>query len=203
MDATAKKLLKLLDSDDLELRVSAAQVFSELGISSKPVIKALGNCLREPYEPIQLAALKGLARLGPTFRESVLMHAISRLVFHAHSPNIQASWVKLGAVGLQHCLRAGVNDIGGTLMNETITRSAGAIHGQEMPPETLESLIRDAGRVPRQRTTLYDPPPQERRVAAIDRPALKPTVITLARGYENDPKNKRNLLHPDLGSELP
>ena len=64
MDATAKKLLKLLDSDDLELRVSAAQVFSELGISSKPVIKALGNCLREPYEPIQLAALKGLARLG-------------------------------------------------------------------------------------------------------------------------------------------
>ena len=64
MDATAKKLLKLLDSDDLGLRVSAAQVFSELGISSKPVIKALGNCLREPYEPIQLAALKGLARLG-------------------------------------------------------------------------------------------------------------------------------------------
>ena len=64
MDATAKKLLKLLDSDDLELRVSAAQVFSELGISSKPVIKALGKCLREPYEPIQMAALKGLARLG-------------------------------------------------------------------------------------------------------------------------------------------
>lgn len=64
MDATAKKLLKLLDSNDYELRVSVAQVFSELGISSKPVIKALGNCLREPYEPIQLAALKGLARLG-------------------------------------------------------------------------------------------------------------------------------------------
>jgi len=147
--------------------------------------------------------LKGLARLGPTFREAVLMHAVSRLVFHAPIPNIQASWVKLGPVGLQHCLRAGVNDVGGTLMDETITRSAGAIHGQEMPPETLESLIRDAGRVPRQRTTLYDTPPQERRVAAIDRPALKPTVITLARGYENDPKNKRNLLHPDLVSELP
>ena len=64
MDATAKKLLKLLDSNDYELRVSVTQVFSELGISSKPVIKALGNCLREPYEPIQLAALKGLARLG-------------------------------------------------------------------------------------------------------------------------------------------
>ena len=147
--------------------------------------------------------LKGLARLGPTFREAVLMHAVSRLVFHAPIPNIQASWVKLGPVGLQHCLRAGVNDVGGTLMDETITRSAGAIHGQEMPPETLESLIRDAGRVPRQRTTLYDTPPQERRVAAIDWPALKPTVITFARGYENDPKNKRNLLHPDLVSELP
>ena len=64
MDATTKKLLNLLGSDDLELRVAAAQVFSELGISTKPVIKALGNCLREPYEPMQLAALKGLARLG-------------------------------------------------------------------------------------------------------------------------------------------
>ena len=64
MDATTKKLLNLLSSDDLELRVAAAQVFSELGISTKPVIKALGNCLREPYEPMQLAALKGLARLG-------------------------------------------------------------------------------------------------------------------------------------------
>ena len=66
MDATTKKLLNLLSSDDLELRVAAAQVFSELGISTKPVIKALGNCLREPYEPMQLAALKGLARLGAT-----------------------------------------------------------------------------------------------------------------------------------------
>ena len=146
--------------------------------------------------------LKGLARLGPTFRESVLMHAVSRLVFHAHIPNIQASWVKLGPVGLAHCLKAGVNDVGGTLMNETITRSAGAIHGQEMPPEILESLIRDAGRVPKQRTTLYGTPPEERRAAAIDRPALKPSINTLARDYANDTKNKRNLMRPGPLSEL-
>ena len=140
--------------------------------------------------------LKGLARLGPTFRETILMHAVSRLVFHAHIPNIQASWVKLGPDGLHHCLRAGVNDVGGTLMNETITRSAGAIHGQEMPPETLESLIRDIGRVPRQRTTLYGTPTEERRAAAIDRPALKPSVNMLARDYAFDAKIKRDLLRP-------
>ena len=64
MDATTKKLLNLLGSDNFELRVAAAQVLAELAISTKPVIKALGNCLREPYEPMQLAALKGLARLG-------------------------------------------------------------------------------------------------------------------------------------------
>ena len=147
--------------------------------------------------------LKGLARLGPSFREAVLMHAVSRLVFHAHIPNIQASWVKLGPVGLQYSLGAGVNDVGGTLMNETITRSAGAIHGQEMPPETLESLICNAGRIPRQRTTLYGTPPEERWAAAIDPPALNPCVNTLARGDANNTNTTRTLLLSGLVSELP
>ena len=82
-----------------------------------------------------------IARKGPTFRECVLMHAVARLVFHHHLPNIQVSWVKMGPAGLQRCLGAGANDVGGSLMNETITRSAGAAHGQEMPPERLETLI--------------------------------------------------------------
>ncbi len=99
--------------------------------------------------------LKGKARKGPTFRECILMHAIARLVFNKEIPNIQASWVKLGPDGLSACLKAGVNDVGGSLMNETITRSAGATHGQEMLPETLEDLIQKAGRDPVQRTTLY------------------------------------------------
>ena len=81
--------------------------------------------------------LKGGSRRGPTWRETLLMHAVARLVLHPHITNIQASWVKLGPEGLAACLSAGVNDIGGTLMNETITRSAGAEHGQEMTPERM------------------------------------------------------------------
>jgi FO synthase len=99
--------------------------------------------------------LKGRARRGPTFRETVLMHAIARLVLHPHIPNIQASWVKLGAEGVRRCLSAGVNDLGGTLMDETISRSAGASHGQEMTPQAMEAIICSANRLPRQRTTLY------------------------------------------------
>jgi len=99
---------------------------------------------------------RGQSRRGPTFREAVLMHAVSRLVFSRHIPNIQTSWVKMGLDGARFCLQAGANDIGGTLMNESITRAAGAIHGQEMTPATLEQTIRSCGRIPRQRTTLYD-----------------------------------------------
>jgi FO synthase len=99
--------------------------------------------------------LKGRARPGPTFREAILMHAVARLVLNPLIPNIQASWVKLGAEGVRHCLSAGVNDLGGTLMDESISRSAGASHGQEMAPQNMESIIAAAGRVPRQRTTVY------------------------------------------------
>jgi FO synthase len=99
--------------------------------------------------------LKGRSRPGPTFRESILMHAVSRLVLHPHITNIQASWVKLGPEGVRHCLDAGVNDLGGTLMDESISRSAGASHGQEMTPRRMEQIIREAGRLPRQRNTLY------------------------------------------------
>jgi FO synthase len=111
--------------------------------------------------------LRGRARSGPTFGETLLVHAVARLALHPWITNIQVSWVKLGREGVAAALRAGVNDLGGTLMNESISRSAGAQHGQEFPPEAMEELIRSAGRIPRQRTTLYDDAPAERRIASF------------------------------------
>jgi FO synthase len=111
--------------------------------------------------------LRGRARSGPTFRETLLVHAVARLALHPWFENVQASWVKLGRKGVAAALRAGVNDLGGTLMNESISRSAGAQHGQELPPEAMEELIRSCGRVPRQRTTLYGAVPAERRAASF------------------------------------
>jgi FO synthase len=102
---------------------------------------------------------KGRARKGPTSREAVLMHAVARLALNPVIPNIQVSWVKMGAVGARRCLAAGANDLGGTLMNESISRAAGTQHGQELPPAAMEELIRAAGRLPVQRTTLYGTPP--------------------------------------------
>jgi FO synthase len=111
--------------------------------------------------------LRGGARPGPTWSETLLVHAVARLALHPWITNIQASWVKLGPEGVAAALRAGVNDLGGTLMNESISRAAGAEHGQEMPPERMAALIRASGRVPRQRTTLYSDAPEERRRASF------------------------------------
>jgi FO synthase len=110
--------------------------------------------------------LKGRSRGGATLRESVLMHAVARLVLHPLVPNIQASWVKMGREGMKLCLDAGANDFGGTLMDESISRAAGAAHGQQMSPDEIENAIRALGRVPRQRTTLYGEVPDERRERA-------------------------------------
>ena len=111
--------------------------------------------------------LRGKARRGPTFREALLMHSVARLVLHGLIDNIQASWVKMGEQGVAACLAAGVNDLGGTLMNESITRAAGAGHGQEWSPACMEQQITAAGRRPRMRTTLYRDVPRERRDAAF------------------------------------
>lgn len=111
--------------------------------------------------------LKGGSRRGPTWRESVLVHSVARLVLNPIIPNIQASWVKLGPKGVAACLSAGVNDIGGTLMDETITRSAGAAYGQEMTPSAMEELMLSEGRLPRQRTTLYQDASEDRRLASF------------------------------------
>ncbi len=125
--------------------------------------------------------LKGRSRKGPTWRETVLMHAVARLVLHPLVTNVQASWVKLGPAGIAQLLEAGVNDCGGTLMNESISRAAGTEHGQELPPAEMEAMIAACGRVPRQRTTLYRPPDAERRRLSFDAPPLAPVVQTPLR----------------------
>jgi FO synthase len=125
--------------------------------------------------------LKGGARRGPTWRETVMMHAVARLALHPVVTSIQASWVKAGPAGVARLLAAGVNDCGGTLMNESISRAAGTQHGQELAPEHMEAMIRDAGREPRQRTTLYRAVDAQRQHLSFDAPALAPVVQTPVR----------------------
>lgn len=102
--------------------------------------------------------LKRAARRGPTWREVVLMHAIARIVYTGLIDNIQVSWVKLGAAGAGQLLQAGVNDLGGTLMDENISRAAGAAHGQHLDGAAFARIAGLAGRRLAQRTTLYGRP---------------------------------------------
>jgi len=121
---------------------------------------------------------KGRTRSGPTFREAVLMHAVSRLVLNPLIRNIQTSWVKMGAEGAALCLEAGANDLGGTLMNESITRAAGGVHGQLLDAAQLQALARRIGRPARQRTTLYDSPAAATAAAIFrDRPAPERSAL--------------------------
>ncbi len=112
-----------------------------------------------PLPFVHMAApiyLQRRSRRGPTFREALLMHAVGRIAYHGWIHNIQASWVKLGMAGAAQMLQAGVNDLGGTLINENISRAAGASHGQEVNESDLRELCAPLGRPLRQRTTLYD-----------------------------------------------
>lgn len=95
------------------------------------------------------------ARRGPTFRETLLMHAVPRIAYRGLIDNIQTSWVKLGVTGAQQALQSGANDLGGTLMDENISRAAGADHGQGMEPQDFADLVAPLGRIAEQRTTLY------------------------------------------------
>ncbi len=113
--------------------------------------------------PIYLA---GLARPGPTRRENRAVHAVSRLMLHGVISNIQCSWVKLGPDVCQDVLRGGVNDIGGTLMEETISRMAGSQNGSYRTISQLAELVAPTGRTLRQRTTLYGTPAADRIAAA-------------------------------------
>jgi FO synthase len=111
-----------------------------------------------PLPFVHMAApiyLQRKSRRGPTFRENLLMHAVGRIAYHGWIPNIQVSWVKVGATGAQQALRAGCNDLGGTLMDENISRAAGAAHGQLMDEAGFRSIVEPLGRTLEQRTTLY------------------------------------------------
>ncbi len=124
--------------------------------------------------------LRGQARKGPTWREAVLMHAVARLALNPLIDNIQTSWVKMGRNGAAACLDAGVNDLGGTLMNESISRAAGTTHGQELPPAEIEALARSAGRHAAQRSTLYGPVDERRTAASYQAGPLAP-IMTAAQ----------------------
>jgi FO synthase len=135
-----------------------------------------------PFVPMEAPmGLKGECRRGPTFREVRLMHAVARLALHPHLSSIQVSWVKLGAEGAKACLNGGANDLGGTLMDESISRAAGAAHGQELPPHEMEALIASLGRNPRQRTTLYGEVDAPTRARGRQAAPLAPVVLTPPR----------------------
>jgi FO synthase len=102
--------------------------------------------------PIYLA---GHARPGPTWAENLRVHAVARLVLQGRIDNIQMSWVKLGLDGARALLEAGCNDLGGTLIEETISRMAGADHGVRQDPEALRAVAASVGRIPAERTTDY------------------------------------------------
>ena len=127
--------------------------------------------------------LRGMARKGPTYRETLLMHAVARLALHPLVRNIQTSWVKLGATGAADCLNAGANDLGGTLMNESISRAAGASHGQEFVPDKVNALVESLGRFAQQRTTLYKEPVKSRKSMAFNIEPLMPVRNRHAKEY--------------------
>lgn len=115
---------------------------------------------------------RGRARQGPTLHEAVLMHAVARLVLDPYITNIQASWVKMGPQWASKLLQAGCNDMGGSIMNESITRAAGASHGQELAPREMEALIRSVDRTPQQRTTMYGLAPRSQTMKSFSARAL-------------------------------
>lgn len=137
--------------------------------------------------------LRGQARKGPTLRETILMHAVARLVLSPGIKNIQVSWVKVGQTWASHCLNSGANDLGGTLMNESISRAAGASHGQELDAAGMECLIKSLGRMPLQRTTLYSPACSVQHSKALSAPALIPVTNAMPSGNAS---LTANLVHP-------
>ncbi|RLA02571.1 MAG: 7,8-didemethyl-8-hydroxy-5-deazariboflavin synthase [Gammaproteobacteria bacterium] len=141
--------------------------------------------------------LKGKARMGPTFRDSILMHSVARLVLSPLIKNIQSSWVKMGEQGVRACLNAGANDLGGTLMNESITRSAGSEHGQEYCPQKMEQLIRNSGRQAVQRTTLYGSVSSERIITSFNAQPMSEVVNAKII------KSKQSSTHPSQAGSCP
>jgi FO synthase len=140
--------------------------------------------------------LKGKARKGPTFREAVLMHSVARLALHGKISNIQASWVKMGHEGVKACLNAGCNDLGGTLMNESISRAAGTQHGQETNPRQMANLVRRLNRDPQQRSTAYGEVSDERIKAGQAQGELLEIINRPAEKYERKTPTSQLIRNP-------
>jgi FO synthase len=140
--------------------------------------------------------LKGKARKGPTFREAVLMHSVARLALNGQISNIQASWVKMGHEGVKACLNAGCNDLGGTLMNESISRAAGTQHGQETNPRQMANLVRRLNRDPQQRSTAYGKVSDERIKAGQAQGELLEIINTPAEKYERKTPTSQLIRNP-------
>ena len=130
------------------------------------------------------------------------MHAVARLALYPEFDSIQTSWVKMGEEGVAAALNAGANDLGGTLMNESITRAAGAAHGEEWPPEQMEHVIRGVGRKAVLRTTDYGTPPETQVRRSKQAAPLLDVVNPLARDYARDDAasggGKRVLVRPGI-----
>ena len=138
--------------DDLESWVNHFQLIKDIQIKTNGFTEIVPLPFVHMGSPI---FLQGKSMPGPTWDEVILMHALARIYFHNTIDNIQASWVKLGHDGAKVLLRSGVNDLGGTLINENISRASGANHGQETTDTEFINLIKDAGKVPYLRNTLY------------------------------------------------
>lgn len=143
--------------------------------------------------------LKGKARKGPTFREAILMHSVARLALHGQIANIQTSWVKMGHEGVKACMNAGCNDLGGTLMNESISRAAGTQHGQETNPRQMANLIRRLNRDPQQRSTAYGKVSDERVRAGLAQGELLEIINTPAEKYERKTPAAQLIRNPAPG----
>ena len=140
--------------------------------------------------------LKGKARKGPTFREAILMHSVARLALHGQIDNIQTSWVKMGHEGVKACMNSGCNDLGGTLMNESISRAAGTQHGQETNPRQMANLIRRLNRDPQQRSTSYGKVSDERIKAGLAQGELLEIINTPAEKYERKTPSAQLIRNP-------
>lgn len=134
--------------------------------------------------------LQKQARRGPTFRETLLMHSVGRIAYHGLIDNVQVSWVKIGIEGAQQILKAGANDLGGTLMDENISRAAGAQHGQGLVEDDFRNLIQPLGRTIRQRTTSY---------GEADG---KPSVVKTATMSADNPTDKKLIPVTSLGDQI-
>ena len=140
--------------------------------------------------------LKGKARKGPTFREAILMHSVARLALHGQIDNIQTSWVKMGHEGVKACMNSGCNDLGGTLMNESISRAAGTQHGQETNPRQMANLIRRLNRDPQQRSTSYGKVSDERIKAGLAQGELLEIINPPAEKYERKTPSAQLIRNP-------